>query len=41
MTSSYIDGVLLVDLWDEFVLPRATRSAWQGVVTRAPEARVA
>lgn len=29
---SYIDGVLLVDLWDELVLPRAIRSAWQDVV---------
>jgi len=29
---SYIDGVLLTDLWDELVLPRATRSAWQDVV---------
>jgi transcriptional regulator with XRE-family HTH domain len=37
----YIDGVLLVDLWDELVLPRATRSAWQGVITGAPEERVA
>ena len=29
---SYIDGVLLVDLWDELVLPWAIRSAWQDVV---------
>lgn len=38
---SYLDGVLLVDLWDELVLPRAVRSAWQGVVTGASEARAA
>jgi len=33
---SYIDGVLLVDLWDELVLPRAIRSAWQDVVVGTP-----
>jgi transcriptional regulator with XRE-family HTH domain len=38
---SYLDGVLLVDLWDELVLPRATRAAWQGVVTGASEVRAA
>jgi hypothetical protein len=25
---AYIDGALLVDLWDELVLPRAVRAAW-------------
>jgi transcriptional regulator with XRE-family HTH domain len=25
---TYIDGVLLVDLWDELVLPRDLRAAW-------------
>ncbi|MGH3412060.1 MAG: helix-turn-helix transcriptional regulator [Marmoricola sp.] len=39
--ASYLDGVLLVDLWDELVLPGAIRSAWQGVVAGASEARVA
>jgi hypothetical protein len=29
---TYVDGALLVDLWDELVLPRAVRSAWAGVV---------
>jgi transcriptional regulator with XRE-family HTH domain len=29
---TYIDGALLVDLWDELVLPRAVRSAWTPVV---------
>ena len=38
---SYLDGVLLVDLWDELVLPRATRSAWQGVVAGSSEGRAA
>ena len=31
----YIDGALLVDLWDELVLPRAVRSAWDPVVLAA------
>ena len=34
---AYVDGALLVDLWDELVLPRAIRSAWEPVV-RAPAA---
>jgi transcriptional regulator with XRE-family HTH domain len=38
---SYLDGVLLVDLWDELVLPVAIRSAWQGVVTGTSVAQVA
>jgi transcriptional regulator with XRE-family HTH domain len=29
---AYVDGALLVDLWDELVLPRAVRSAWARVV---------
>lgn len=29
---AYIDGVLLVDLWGELVLPRGVRAAWQHVV---------
>lgn len=28
----YIDGALLVDLWDELVLPREIRSAWSPVI---------
>jgi len=31
----YVDGLLLVDLWDDLVLPPAVRTAWHGVVTRA------
>ncbi|HEY3467199.1 MAG TPA: helix-turn-helix transcriptional regulator [Amycolatopsis sp.] len=34
---TYIDGALLVDLWDEMVLPRDIREAWQPVVTEAGE----
>lgn len=29
---TYVDGALLVDLWDELVLPRAVRAAWEPVV---------
>jgi transcriptional regulator with XRE-family HTH domain len=32
---TYVDGALLVDLWDELVLPVAVRSAWQPVVGEA------
>jgi transcriptional regulator with XRE-family HTH domain len=30
---TYLDGALLVDLWNELVLPVAVRAAWSGVVT--------
>jgi transcriptional regulator with XRE-family HTH domain len=29
---AYIDGTLLVDLWDELVLPRTIRAAWARVI---------
>jgi len=29
---TYVDGALLVDLWDELVLPSAIRAAWSAVV---------
>jgi transcriptional regulator with XRE-family HTH domain len=29
---AYVDGALLVDLWDELILPRAVRSAWSPVI---------
>ena len=37
---AYVDGALLVDLWDELVLPRAVRSAWAPIVgvSHGPEA---
>jgi transcriptional regulator with XRE-family HTH domain len=31
---AYVDGALLVDLWDELVLPRAVRAAWSPVIDR-------
>ncbi len=30
-----VDGVLLVDLWDELVLPREVRTAWDPLVRQA------
>lgn len=33
---TYIDGALLVDLWDELVLPRSIRTSWDAVVTGQP-----
>lgn len=30
---AYVDGALLVDAWDELVLPPRIREAWDGVVT--------
>ncbi|MCA1703276.1 MAG: helix-turn-helix domain-containing protein [Actinobacteria bacterium] len=35
---TYIDGVLLVDLWDDLVLPRDVRAAWAPLVERAATA---
>ena len=35
---AYVDGVLLVDLWDDLVLPRAVRSAWAPLVSPSGEA---
>jgi hypothetical protein len=32
---AYIDGVLLVDLWDDLVLPRDVRSAWTPLIEQA------
>lgn len=34
----YIDGALLVDAWDDLVLPREVRSAWTPVVDRVHQA---
>ena len=38
---TYIDGVLLIDLWDELVLPRDIRTAWAPVVQRAVQVAAA
>lgn len=32
---AYVDGVLLVDLWDDLVLPRDIRTAWAPLIERA------
>lgn len=32
---TYIDGALLVDLWDDLVLPLDVRRAWQPLIDRA------
>jgi len=34
----YIDGALLVDLWDELVLPRAVRAAWSPLIEQMLDA---
>lgn len=30
----YVDGALLVDVWDDLILPAALRSAWAPVISR-------
>lgn len=37
--ASIVDGALLVDLWDDLVLPRRLRHAWQPLIdgTRTPD----
>jgi transcriptional regulator with XRE-family HTH domain len=35
---AYVDGALLVDLWDDLVLPRAVRSAWAPLVSPSVKA---
>lgn len=32
---TYLDGALLIDLWDDLVLPRDIRAAWAPVVDSA------
>ncbi len=34
---AYVDGALLVDLWEDLVLPRAVRSAWAQLVSPSGE----
>jgi hypothetical protein len=29
---AYVDGALLVDLWEDLVLPRSVRSAWAPLI---------
>jgi transcriptional regulator with XRE-family HTH domain len=35
---AYVDGALLADLWDEMILPRSLRSAWDPLVRRPGKA---
>jgi hypothetical protein len=35
---TYVDGVLLVDLWEDLVLPRGIRSAWAPLISLPSEA---
>jgi transcriptional regulator with XRE-family HTH domain len=35
---TYVDGALLVDLWEDLVLPRVVRSAWAPLVRPSGEA---
>jgi transcriptional regulator with XRE-family HTH domain len=37
---AYVDGVLLADLWDGLVLPRAVRAAWSPVIAASRPADV-
>jgi hypothetical protein len=38
---SYLDGALLIDLWNELVLPVAVRAAWNPVVSGQGEKQAA
>jgi len=35
---AYVDGALLVDLWEDLVLPRSVRSAWAPLISLSIEA---
>ena len=35
---AYVDGALLVDLWEDLVLPRSVRSAWEPLISLSTEA---
>lgn len=36
---AYVDGALLVDLWQDLVLPRAVRSAWAPLISSSAKGR--
>lgn len=36
----YVDGALLVDLWDELILPKYVRSAWSPLIASVVESAV-
>jgi hypothetical protein len=31
---TYVDGALLVDLWDDLILPASLRTAWEPLIAR-------
>jgi hypothetical protein len=35
---AYVDGTLLVDLWEDLVLPRGVRSAWAPLISLSSQA---
>jgi transcriptional regulator with XRE-family HTH domain len=35
--TAYVDGVLLVDLWEDLVLPQRVRSAWASLISPSGE----
>jgi hypothetical protein len=35
---AYVDAVLLVDLWEDLILPRSVRSAWAPLISLSSEA---
>ena len=35
---AYVDGALLVDLWEDLALPRAVRSAWAPLIAASGRA---
>ncbi|HQK31430.1 MAG TPA: helix-turn-helix transcriptional regulator [Actinomycetota bacterium] len=36
---AYIDGLLLIDLWSELVLPKEVRAAWEPLISSALQGR--
>lgn len=36
---TYVDGALLVDLWNELVLPKTIKDAWQSVIEQSGAAK--
>jgi hypothetical protein len=37
---AFVDGVLLVDLWEDLVLPAVIRAAWEPIIARYGESRM-
>jgi hypothetical protein len=36
----YVDGALLVDLWEDLVLPRSVRAAWASLISLSIKAKI-